>query len=60
MPRHGAVVRHVDGAIVMCSSRQQAETALQRLTQLLAELGREPEAPKTRIVHLQIGWGGCV
>ncbi|WP_189077215.1 hypothetical protein [Mangrovihabitans endophyticus] len=45
---------------MMCSSRQQAETALQRLTQLLAELGREPEAPKTRIVHLQIGWGGCV
>ena len=46
------LVRYADDAVVMCRSRQQAEAALSRLTVLLAELGLEPKAAKTRIVHL--------
>lgn len=55
---HGVLVRYADDAIVMCSSRQQAEAALGRLTELLADLGLEPKAVKTRIVHLQVGGEG--
>jgi len=50
--RHGVLVRYADDAIVMCDSREQAEAALARLTVLLADLGLEPKAAKTRIVHL--------
>lgn len=46
------LVRYADDAIVMCNTREQAEAALMRLTALLAELGLEPKAAKTRIVHL--------
>lgn len=49
---HGVLVRFADDAVIMCSSRRQAEAALARLTALLAELGLEPKAAKTRIVHL--------
>jgi hypothetical protein len=38
--------------LVMCRSREQAEAALARLTALLAELGLEPKAAKTRIVRV--------
>ncbi|HZI76670.1 MAG TPA: group II intron maturase-specific domain-containing protein, partial [Gemmatimonadales bacterium] len=44
--------------IVMCWSRSQAEAALARLTDLLAGLGLEPKAAKTRIVHLEAGGEG--
>jgi hypothetical protein len=54
----GVLVRFADDAVVMCRSRQQAEAALARLTQLLAELGLEPKAAKTRIVHLTEGGEG--
>ena len=37
----------------MCTTRQQAEAALERLTALLAGLGLELKAAKTRIVHLR-------
>ena len=42
-------VRFADDAVVMCRSRQQAQAALARLRQLLAELGLEPAgtAPET-------------
>ena len=50
--RHGRLVRFADDLVVMCSSRQQAEAALARLTALLAGLGLEPKAAKTRIVQL--------
>jgi RNA-directed DNA polymerase len=46
------LVRFADDAVVMCRSRQQAEAALARLTALLAELGLEPKAAKTRIVRV--------
>jgi RNA-directed DNA polymerase len=54
----GVLVRYADDAIVMCWSRSQAERALQRLTDLLAGLGLEPKAAKTRIVRLEEGGEG--
>jgi len=55
---HGVLVRYADDLVVMCKSQQQAEAALARLRTLLAELGLEPKAAKTRIVHLQVGGEG--
>jgi RNA-directed DNA polymerase len=55
---HGVLVRYADDVVVMCRSRKQAEAALDRLTVLLAELGLEPKAAKTRIVHLAEGEEG--
>jgi RNA-directed DNA polymerase len=55
---HGVLVRYADDALVMCDSREQAEAALARLTALLADLGLEPKAAKTRIVHLAEGEEG--
>ena len=54
----GVLVRYADNLVVMCRSRSQAERALERLTALLAGLGLEPKAAKTRIVHLEEGGGG--
>ena len=54
----GVLVRYADDATVMCWSRSQAERALERLTSLLAGLGLEPKAAKTRIVRLEVGGGG--
>ena len=51
----GVLVRFADDLVVMCWSRSQAEQALERLTDLLAGLGLEPKAAKTRIVHLAEG-----
>jgi RNA-directed DNA polymerase len=56
--RHGVLVRFADDAIVMCTSRAQAEAALAQLRHLLAELGLEPKAAKTRIVELAVGGEG--
>ena len=55
---HGVLVRYADDLVVMCSSRAQAVAALGRLTDLLAALGLEPKAAKTRIVELQVGGQG--
>jgi RNA-directed DNA polymerase len=44
--------------LVMCRSRQQAQAALARLRELLAELGLEPKEAKTRIVGLEVGGEG--
>ena len=54
----GVLARYADDLVVMCWSRSQAEVALERLTALLAGLGLEPKAAKTRIVHLEEGGGG--
>jgi RNA-directed DNA polymerase len=54
----GILARYADDLIVMCWSRSQAEAALERLTALLAGLGLEPKAAKTRIVHLEEGGEG--
>jgi hypothetical protein len=55
---HGVLVRFADDLLVMCKSRQQAEAALARLRELLADLGLEPKEAKTRIVHLVEGGEG--
>ena len=55
---HGVLVRYADDLVVMCASRQQAEAALARLRVLLSDLGLEPKAAKTRMVHLQVGGEG--
>ncbi|MFD1537917.1 group II intron reverse transcriptase/maturase [Nonomuraea guangzhouensis] len=55
---HGTLVRYADDALVMCTTREQAQAALARLTALLAGLGLEPKAAKTRIVHLAEGGEG--
>jgi RNA-directed DNA polymerase len=55
---HGVLVRFADDALVMCKSRAQAEAALARLRELLADLGLEPKEAKTRIVHLEVGGEG--
>jgi RNA-directed DNA polymerase len=54
----GVLARFADDLVVMCWSRSQAEQALARLTDLLAGLGLEPKAAKTRIVHLEEGGEG--
>jgi RNA-directed DNA polymerase len=54
----GVLVRFADDLVVMCWSRSQAEAALARLTDLLADLGLEPKAAKTRVEHLEEGGGG--
>jgi RNA-directed DNA polymerase len=57
--RHrGRLVRYADDLVVMCATRQQAERALEALRGMLAELGLEPKAAKTRIVHLRAGGEG--
>jgi RNA-directed DNA polymerase len=55
---HGVLVRYADDVLVLCTTREQANAALQRLGDLLAELGLEPKAAKTRIVHLTEGGEG--
>jgi RNA-directed DNA polymerase len=55
---HGEMVRYADDVVVMCDTREQAEAALAQLTVLLAGLGLEPKAAKTRIVHLAEGSPG--
>lgn len=49
----GVLVRYADDLVDMCATREQAEQALADLTAMLAELGLEPKAAKTRIVHLE-------
>jgi group II intron reverse transcriptase/maturase len=56
--QHGVLVRYADDVVVMCASRAQAEAALARLRALLADLGWEPKAAKTRIVELTLGGEG--
>jgi RNA-directed DNA polymerase len=56
----GVLVRFADDLVVLCWSRSQAEAALERLTALLADLGLEPKAAKTRIVLVNMyAGGGC-
>jgi group II intron reverse transcriptase/maturase len=55
---HGVLVRYADDVLVLCATGEQAEAALGRLRALLAGLGLEPKAAKTRIVHLAEGGEG--
>src|SRR4029077_120262 len=55
---YGVLVRFADDLLVMCKSRQQAQAALTRLRELLADLGLAPKEAKTRIVELAVGGEG--
>ena len=55
---YGTLVRYADDAVVICRTQGQARAALARLTALLADLGLEPKAAKTRIVQLAEGGEG--
>jgi RNA-directed DNA polymerase len=55
---YGTLVRYADDLLVLCRSRGQAEAALARLQALLADLGLQTKAAKTRIVHLTEGGEG--
>jgi group II intron reverse transcriptase/maturase len=55
---HGVLVRFADDLAVVCKSEQQAQAALARLRQLLADLGLAPKRAKTRIVDLGVGGQG--
>jgi group II intron reverse transcriptase/maturase len=55
---HGVMVRFADDMVVMCRSREQADAALQRLRDLLADLGLQPKEAKTRIVCLEVDGEG--
>jgi hypothetical protein len=46
----GTLVRYADDLLVTCRSRAEAEAALRKVTALLADLGLQPKADKTRIV----------
>jgi group II intron reverse transcriptase/maturase len=50
--QHGVLVRYCDDLVVMCTTRRQAEVALERLRSVLSGLGLELKAAKTRIVCL--------
>jgi len=55
---YGVLVRFADDLLVVCKSRQQAQAALARLRELLADLGLAPKEAKTRIVELAVGGEG--
>ena len=55
---YGVLVRFADDLLVVCKSRQQAQAALARLRELLADLGLTPKEAKTRIVKLAVGAEG--
>jgi RNA-directed DNA polymerase len=54
----GVLVRYADDLVVMCHTKREAEAALSALQSILAELGLELKAAKTRIVHLAEGGEG--
>jgi RNA-directed DNA polymerase len=54
----GELVRYADDFVIVCQSRVEAETALQRVRTLLAGLGLELHPDKTRIVDLRQGREG--
>jgi RNA-directed DNA polymerase len=55
---HGVLVRYADDLLAICETKRDAENALEALTVILAELGLELKAAKTRIVHLREGGEG--
>lgn len=57
--RHlGRLVRYADDFVVLCRKRSQAETALQRIREILERLRLELHPQKTRLVELGLGKEG--
>ena len=54
----GVLVRYADDLVVLCRTEGEAVHALGVLTVMLADLGLQPKAAKTRIVHLEEGGKG--
>jgi group II intron reverse transcriptase/maturase len=54
----GVLVRYADDLVVMCHTKREAEAALSALRSILAEMGLQLKAAKTRIVHLAEGGEG--
>jgi RNA-directed DNA polymerase len=56
--RLGELTRYADDLVILCATKERAEAALAMLRSLLAELGLELAAAKTRIVELRTGEEG--
>jgi group II intron reverse transcriptase/maturase len=54
----GVLVRFADDLVVCCHTKREAEAALVSLRSILAEMGLQLKAAKTRIVHLGEGGEG--
>jgi RNA-directed DNA polymerase len=54
----GVLVRFADDGVVMCRTRQQADQALTKITEILALLGLEVHPDKTKVVDLREGREG--
>jgi Group II intron, maturase-specific domain/Reverse transcriptase (RNA-dependent DNA polymerase) len=54
------LVRYADDLLAICSSRREAQAALDALRAILGELGLRLKEPKTRIVELREGGEGFV
>jgi RNA-directed DNA polymerase len=52
-----AMVRYVDDSVVVCTSRQEAERAMERLRELLGERGLTLHPEKTKIVDTTLPGG---
>ena len=51
-----ALVKYADDLVVLCHTRDQAETARSRLGQWLAPRGLAFNEAKTRVVHVEAGF----
>jgi group II intron reverse transcriptase/maturase len=56
--RLGVLVRYADDLVVLCATREQAETARELVAAILETLGLRLSPEKTRIVHLAGGAEG--
>ena len=54
----GVLVRYADDLLVMCHTEQEAKSAMVALEVIMAELGLQLKAAKTRVVHLTEGGEG--
>jgi len=54
----GVLVRYADDLLVMCHTEQEAKSAMVALEAIMAELGLQLKAAKTRVVHLTEGGEG--
>lgn len=54
----GQLVRYADDFVILCSTRRQADAALQLVTEFLGDLGLQPHPDKTKVVDLREGAEG--
>lgn len=56
--RLGEMVRYADDVVLLCPTERRARRALDELTRILAEMGLELGAAKTRVVDMRDGQDG--